>query len=84
MSFDDKSPGSEGAGHNCLSCGAIWRQNCRLDDTCHILTGKRLRGGISGNDANNAEGTVTQRDILQDLWRFGRHFNGYEVIIYIV
>ncbi|KAL0924952.1 hypothetical protein M5K25_005813 [Dendrobium thyrsiflorum] len=28
--------------HNRLSCGAIWRQNRRLEDTYHILTGKRM------------------------------------------
>ncbi|KAL0908552.1 hypothetical protein M5K25_023052 [Dendrobium thyrsiflorum] len=28
--------------HNRLSCGAIWRQNRRLEDTYHVLTGKRL------------------------------------------
>ncbi|KAL0909144.1 hypothetical protein M5K25_023676 [Dendrobium thyrsiflorum] len=29
MSFSGESPGSEGPGHNRLSCGAIWRQNNR-------------------------------------------------------
>ncbi|KAL0906149.1 hypothetical protein M5K25_024618 [Dendrobium thyrsiflorum] len=29
-------------GHNRLSCGAIWRQNRRLEDTYHVLTGKRM------------------------------------------
>ncbi|KAL0919179.1 hypothetical protein M5K25_011257 [Dendrobium thyrsiflorum] len=29
-------------GHNRLSCGAIWRQNRRLEDAYHVLTGKRL------------------------------------------
>ncbi|KAL0928084.1 hypothetical protein M5K25_002322 [Dendrobium thyrsiflorum] len=28
--------------HNRLSCGAIWRQNRRSEDTYHVLTGKRL------------------------------------------
>ncbi|KAL0927599.1 hypothetical protein M5K25_001787 [Dendrobium thyrsiflorum] len=28
--------------HNRLSCGAIWRQNRRLEDTYHVLTGKRM------------------------------------------
>ncbi|KAL0922829.1 hypothetical protein M5K25_006854 [Dendrobium thyrsiflorum] len=28
--------------HNRLSCGAIWRQNCRLEDTYHVLTSKRM------------------------------------------
>ncbi|KAL0923924.1 hypothetical protein M5K25_004712 [Dendrobium thyrsiflorum] len=28
--------------HNRLSCGAIWRQNRRSEDTYHVLAGKRL------------------------------------------
>ncbi|KAL0908657.1 hypothetical protein M5K25_023162 [Dendrobium thyrsiflorum] len=35
MPFDGESPSSEGP-------GAIWRQNRRLEDTYHVLTGKRL------------------------------------------
>ncbi|KAL0918196.1 hypothetical protein M5K25_010190 [Dendrobium thyrsiflorum] len=34
---------------------------------------------ILGEDANDAEGTVIQRDILRDLRRSGRYFDGYEV-----
>ncbi|KAL0925437.1 hypothetical protein M5K25_003765 [Dendrobium thyrsiflorum] len=34
--------GLEGPIHNCLSCGAIWRQNRRLEDMYHVLTGSRL------------------------------------------
>ncbi|KAL0928751.1 hypothetical protein M5K25_000672 [Dendrobium thyrsiflorum] len=41
--FGGESPGSEGPSHNRLSCGAIWRQNRRLEDTYHVLTGKRKR-----------------------------------------
>ncbi|KAL0916794.1 hypothetical protein M5K25_014333 [Dendrobium thyrsiflorum] len=28
--------------HNRLSCGVIWRQNRRLEDMYHVLTGKRM------------------------------------------
>ncbi|KAL0916446.1 hypothetical protein M5K25_013960 [Dendrobium thyrsiflorum] len=36
VSFGSESPSSEGPGHNRLSCGAIWRQNRRLEDTYHV------------------------------------------------
>ncbi|KAL0910153.1 hypothetical protein M5K25_021097 [Dendrobium thyrsiflorum] len=42
MSFGGESPVQRAPGHNRLSCGAIWRQNRRLEDSYHVLTGKRL------------------------------------------
>ncbi|KAL0910023.1 hypothetical protein M5K25_020949 [Dendrobium thyrsiflorum] len=33
MQFNGESPGSDGCGHNCLSCDAIWWQNYWLEDT---------------------------------------------------
>ncbi|KAL0908800.1 hypothetical protein M5K25_023309 [Dendrobium thyrsiflorum] len=35
--------------HNRLSCGAIWRQNRRLEDTYHVLTGKRISSSSSNH-----------------------------------
>ncbi|KAL0923229.1 hypothetical protein M5K25_007274 [Dendrobium thyrsiflorum] len=55
--------------HNRLSCGAIWRRNRRIEDTYHVLTGKRMfENGSYKRECHNGSYVPSVRMLQVSHW----------------